>query len=137
MAVDYTRADGQVRLLISDVGAIPVLSDDQIKGYLARWGLAPTDAPTERVGIARAAADALDAIATSEALISKVIRTQDLQTNGAETAAALRAHAKSLRDRADQDEFDDDGTFFGVSEFRPYPSSSTGEATEALSPGWW
>jgi hypothetical protein len=134
MAIDYTRADGQVRLLIADVGAVPVLSDQEIIGYLARWGLLPTDAPTQRSGIARAAADALDAIATSEALISKVIRTQDLQTNGAETAAALRAHAKNLRDRAAADELAEDGTFFDAVEFAPYPPSS-GEAAE--SPVWW
>jgi hypothetical protein len=137
MTIDYTTAAGQVRLLISDTGATPILADDQVAGFLARWALTPTDPATKRAGIGRAAADALDAIATSEALISKVIKTQDLATNGAQTAAALRAQAATLRARADaDDELDDvnDGSFVDVTEFTPYPRRTTAEATEA---GWW
>lgn len=131
MVVDYTAAAGQVRLLLADVGASTILDDDQVAGYLARWGLTPTDLPTLRAGISRAAADALDAIATSEALVSKVIRTQDLQTNGATVADALRKHAATLRDQAATD--DDDASWFGVAEFQPYPAGSS----EAVEPGRW
>ncbi len=138
MAVDYTTAAGQVRLLIADTGATPILSDDQVAGYLARWGLTPTDPATARAGIGRAAADALDAIADSETLVSKVIKTQDLTTNGAQVADALRKHADTLRKRADQDDdLDDvnDNTFFGVAEFQPYPPTGA-EAAEAPAWGW-
>lgn len=50
-----------------------------------------------------AAADVLDAIAVSEALIGKVIRTQDLQTDGTKVAAQLQARARQLREQADAD----------------------------------
>ena len=49
-------------------------------------------------------APALDAIATSEALISKAIRTQVLSTDGPKTADALRKHAATLRAEADRDD---------------------------------
>lgn len=55
-----------------------------------------------------AAADALDAMATSQAIILKKIKTLDLQTDGPAVADALRAHAKQLRDRVD---FEGDGDF--------------------------
>ena len=45
-----------------------------------------------------AAAMALDTIASSEALIQKAISIMGISTNGPATAAALRAHAKSLRE---------------------------------------
>lgn len=84
-----------VRLLIADVdNDRKILDDNQIEGYLTLNG-----------GHARrAAADALDAIAVSEALVSKVIRTQDLQTDGAKLAAELRARADRLRQQADDED---------------------------------
>lgn len=92
--IDYTDPVQQVRLLIADVSTDPakrILADEQLAGYL-----------TINVGsVKRAAADALDAIASSEALVSKVIRTQDLQTDGSKVADALRKHADSLRTQAD------------------------------------
>jgi len=94
VAIDYTSARGQVRLLIADVDEANFLLDDtQIDGYLA----------IEAQRVKRAAARALDAIATSEVLISKKIRTLDLQTDGPAVAAELRAQAKQLRDEDDQD----------------------------------
>ena len=51
-----------------------------------------------------AAADALDSIATQQALIQKKIKLLDLQTDGPALAQALRAHAKALRDRVLADE---------------------------------
>jgi hypothetical protein len=94
VAIDYTTPAGQVRLLISDVDESNFLiDDDQITGYLS----------IEGGRVKRAAARALDAIATSEVLISKKIRTLDLQTDGPAVAAELRAQAKQLRDEDDQD----------------------------------
>jgi hypothetical protein len=60
----------------------------------------------------RAAAQALDTIASNEVLVSKVIRTQDLQTDGSKVAAELRARAKALRDQDDQT--DTDGNPFAM-----------------------
>lgn len=45
------------------------------------------------------AASALDAIATSQALILKKIELLDLKTDGPSLAASLRVHAESLRDQ--------------------------------------
>jgi len=92
---------GLVRLLITDVDEDNLLfSDAQIQAFIT---LEPT--------IKRAAATALEAIATSEALIGKVIRTQDLATDGTKVAAELRARAKDLRQQSDNDDADADGGF--------------------------
>lgn len=97
MAIDYTSTIGQVRLLIADTSeTAPILTDSQISGYLS----------LNADSVRRAAADALDAIASSETLVSKVIKTQDLSTNGPAVAADLRAHADRLRQiAADTDDF--------------------------------
>lgn len=97
--MDFTTPVGQVRLLIADVANNPLeqyLTDDHIAGYLALNG----------DNVRRAAADALDAIASSETLVSKVIRTQDLATDGTKVAADLRAHADRLRTLSDEDDAD-------------------------------
>lgn len=100
---DPTTAVGMVRLLISDVDdAVPVFTDVEIAGFLTLEG------DNTRL----AAAQALDTIASNEVMVSKVIRTQDLQTDGAKVAAELRARAKGLRDQAA--ERDANGDVFGV-----------------------
>src|SRR5690625_7292399 len=97
MAIDYATDIGQVRVLIADVDEDNLLlTDEQIRAYLK----------IARGRIKRAAAQALDAIATSEVLISKKIRTQDLQTDGPAVAAELRAQAKALREQADEEDED-------------------------------
>jgi hypothetical protein len=96
MAIDYAQPLGQVRLLISDVDeANPILDDAQVQGFLA----------INAGHLRRAAADALDAIADSETLVSKVLKTQDLSTDGAKVADSLRAHADRLRSQAEDDDF--------------------------------
>lgn len=95
MAVDTESAVGQVRLLTADLDeANPVLADNLIKGYLS----------LNDDNVHRAAADVLDAIATTEVLLAKKIRTQDLSTDGPAVAAELRAQAARLRARADSSE---------------------------------
>lgn len=61
-----------------------------------------------------AAAAALDTIATSEALLSKKIRTQDLATDGPAVAAELRARAGQLREQSA-----DAGWSVAVTDFDP------------------
>src|SRR5690606_8528201 len=106
----YSDARSLVRLLIADVDpANPILTDAQVDGYLALRGVTT---PTSSVAPSlcyQAAADALVAIAASEVLVSKVIRTQDLSTNGAQVAAELRAQAGVYRQRAQEE--DDDANF--------------------------
>lgn len=72
------------------------LSDNDLKAYIAIAGDGR---------IYGAAANALRAIAINEALVSKVIRTEDLQTDGAKLATELRLQAKAMDDRQ---RYDDD-----------------------------
>lgn len=106
MPIVFTEAAGQLRLLISDVDeANLILSDEMVQGYLAGYGVLGNDPVLPRGPILRAAADALDAIANSEALVSKVMQTVDgLQSDGAKVANALRLRADSLRRQADDEE---------------------------------
>jgi hypothetical protein len=99
-----------VRLLIVDLLAPPgqLFTDDQLTAFLT----------LESANIKRAAADALDAIAVSEALISKKITTQDLSTDGPAVAKALRDQAKALRDQAAVDDDTGDGFVFGIIEYQ-------------------
>ena len=112
----------QVRLLIADTDL-----DTQLFTTLQIQAFLDLNADAVRL----AAADALDTIATSELLVSKVIKTQDLATDGAKVAAELRARAKQLRDQvAATATAAADGFFFdsvdpfggaGVPELSEYP----------------
>jgi hypothetical protein len=118
---------GQVRVLIPDRDpAVLLFSDDEITVFL---GLARgTGGPR----IKRAAASALEAIASNEAMISKVIRTQDLSTDGAKVSDALLKRAAALRDQAadDEDTTADDGGL-GIVDFRdPWTRRADGELAE-------
>ncbi len=101
MAIDYATPLGQVRLLIADVDDTRfVFTDDQVTAFLAM----------NAGQVKLAAAAALDTIATDEALASKVIRTQDLQTDGAKLADSLGKRAAALRQQH-LDEIEDGGAF--------------------------
>lgn len=97
-----------VRLLIADLGPSPTFGDAQIQTFL----------DLEGGHVKRAAAQALDTLASNEALVSKVIKDRNLSTDGAKVADALRKHAQQLRDQAD---VDDDEFAFEIVEFDPYP----------------
>lgn len=125
---DYTTPIGQVRLLIADLAEPPLMDDAMLEGYLGMHDYVPGDIGSiERPGIWRAAADALDAIATSEALTSKKIRTQDLSTDGPAVAAELRKQAATLRGKADQVDAEADSFF----EIIPFCGSRSAEGEEA------
>jgi len=122
---DFTTDIGKVRSLIPDVEqvdftgeAVPeyIFSDAHITAFLM------TADGSGIPRILRAAASGIRAIAVSEGLISKVIKTEDLQTDGAKLASALLGAAKQLDDRADQQEEDDeDMNAFTIVDFQPYP----------------
>jgi hypothetical protein len=82
---------GVVRMLVNDVGAPWIFSDEEIQAFL----------DLEGDNVKLAAAQAIDTNADNEALASKVLRTQDLQTDGAKIADALRKRAAALRAQAD------------------------------------
>lgn len=123
--IDYATPVGKVRLLIADTNpSALILETDQVEGYLVMNGAGKTVATLSQVR--RAAADAMDAIATSEALVGKVMRTADgTTTDGAKLADSLRKQAATLRglaDTADAVEAEDaDGGYVSVTEFHPYP----------------
>lgn len=89
VSIDYSTPLGQVRLLIADTDETnEVLTDSMIAGFL---GLAPS------ANVRLAAAEALDAIAISEALVLKVMTTLDVTTDGASLARVLQGRAAQLR----------------------------------------
>ena len=93
MAITYDLGTdaGKVRLIIADNREDGhVLEDPEVQAFLDLNG----------GSIRLAAADALDTIATNEALVQKVITLLDLRTDGAKTADALRKHAALLRSLA-------------------------------------
>ena len=103
---EVTSDTGKVRLLLNDVDAdTMVFDDDEIQAFL----------DLEGGSVKRAAAQAIDTNATNEALASKVLRTQDLSTDGAKIADAMRKHADRLREQADrEDDESDDGAYFEI-----------------------
>jgi hypothetical protein len=112
---DYSTAIGQVRLLIPDVEQLVdpanplgtgeyLFNDAQIQAFVSMYS----------DNIKRAAAQAKLVLATSEALINKVIRTTDYTTDGAKLGAELRAQAKMLQDEAAQDDALDSADSFLV-----------------------
>lgn len=113
MAIDYTTDRGRVRLLLNDIdeGSF-VFTDDELDALLDLEG-----------GVKLAAAQAIDTNATNLVLASRVLRTQDLSTDGAKVADAMRAHADRLRVQAAED--DGDGFYFGIIE----PSTISPELT--------
>lgn len=101
----------QVRVLIPDTEEAfdgdTLFTDPEIETYLTIAG----------GNVLRAAAYAMIAIGNSEALISKVIRTQDLQTNGAQVADAFRKSAESLMKRADDEDAKNDRGYFEIIDY--------------------
>lgn len=102
---DFTTVVGQIRLLIPDIEqldnlAVPsdpaayIFSDAQIQAFASLYSN----------NVKKAAAQAKLVLATSEALINKVIRTSDYTTDGAKLGAELRAQAKQLQDEATHDD---------------------------------
>lgn len=125
MAIDYTTSLGQVRLLIPDTDDASGLlfTDDQVNAFLSM----------EASVVKRAAAAAIEAVASSEVMVSKVIRSQDLQTDGAKVSDALLKRAAELRRQADED---DPATGFDIVDFRD-PDTLIWSDHELAEPEWW
>jgi hypothetical protein len=99
---DLDTDAGKVRLLIPDTDTSrPVFSNAEIDAFLELEG----------TNVRRAAALALDVIASNETQVLKVIQILDLRTDGAALSKELRARAADLRAQADEALDDDDGGF--------------------------
>jgi hypothetical protein len=119
---DFSSGIGRIRALIPDVEQVDYSGEGTSEymfsdAHLA--GLYAISSGSDPARLYRAAASALRALAVSEGLIQKVIRTEDLQTDGAKLASALLAGAKQLEDRADTTE--DEGEAMIVVDFQPLP----------------
>ena len=88
---DVSTDRGKVRLLIGDTDEsnvnAQVFQDADVDALLT----------LENADVRLAAAQALDSMAASEAMVQKVIRVMDLSTNGAATARVLMERAALLR----------------------------------------
>jgi hypothetical protein len=116
-----TDALRQVRLLIADTNPqLRMFRVDELQDFLDMEG----------GHVKLAAAQALGVIATSEALIGKVIRTQDLATDGAKVAAELRVRAADLRQQVADGEGDDSAGFDTVDFVDPFHRRRGAELSE-------
>lgn len=116
----------QVRVLIPDTEAVfngqTLFTDAEIETYLQ----------IANGNVLRAAAFAMLAVANSEAMISKVITTQDLHTDGSKVADAFRKSADTLLRRADQVDRDNDKNYFQIVDYYGTGWTDHAELTE-----WW
>lgn len=128
MPTDFKTPLGKVRLLTADLSDPPKISDDILGGYLHLYGWDDTNESlaTDQC-VWRSAADALDAMGTSDLLASRKIRTQDLSTDGPAVAASLYKKAAELRLRADEADAAE-SSFFDVVPFGWTPGPEGAEA---------
>lgn len=135
--VDFGSVIGQIRALIPDVEQVDY-SDSGVSEYMFSdahlRGLHTIASGEGSARIYRAAASALRALAVSEGLIQKVIRTEDLQTDGAKLASALLAGAKQLEDRADSAE--EDSEIMMIVDFQPLPQDGFPYSLHGFPAGW-
>lgn len=110
MSVTYNLDNdvGKVRLIIQDgassessIQNAAIYQDDDIQAFLDLEGGARK----------LAAAQALDAMASSEAMVMKRITLLALKTDGPATAAELRKHAQMLRDQYAAGQTEEGGLF--------------------------
>lgn len=134
---DFGTVIGQIRALIPDVEQVDY-SDTGIPEYMfadahlrGLYTIAVGDGVAK---VYRAGASALRALAVSEGLIQKVIRTEDLQTDGAKLAGALLAGAKQLEDQAAS--ADEEGEIMTVVDFQPRPMDGFPYSLHGFPTGW-
>lgn len=98
---DLSATTGKIRLLIPDNQPVGyVFEDAEIEAFYAMEG-----------NVRRAAALALETIASNETMVLKVIKLLDIQTDGAKVADALFERAGRLRSQAEDDEAIDNAGF--------------------------
>jgi hypothetical protein len=110
MSATYTpglAARDDVRLLIGDTDvSAAVFEDEELDALLVLEG----------ANTYRAAAQALDTMASSQVMLLKVVKVMDVTTDGAKVSQELRSRANGLRTRADELEAAEDDGAFDVAE---------------------
>lgn len=118
--MDPATGVGMVRLLIPDRDRQFLLfTDAEIGGFLTLEGSV----------VKRAAAAAIETVASNEAMVGKVIKSQDLSTDGAKVSDALLKRAAELRRQADEDDPDTSGGLDIIDFADPF-TRSVGELSE-------
>ena len=106
---DLSTDTGVMRLLIPDRSATEyVFADAELAAFLTIEG-----------DTRRAAALALETIASDHVLTLKVVRLLDLTTDGAKSGDALLKRAERLRSQADAADMAVDGGLFDIAEMVP------------------
>lgn len=80
--------------------------------------------------VLRAAGHAMIAVGNSEALISKVIQTQDLKTDGSKVQQQWRESGQALFKRADIEDADSASSYFDIIDYQEGWSAERAELTE-------
>lgn len=115
---DPSTSRGKVRLYIPDrIEASAVFNDDEIDAFLGVYSGEPG-------AIYLAAADALEVIATDEALVLKVINSNGISTNGASLANSLLQRSARLREKGEAI-LDDDFCGFDIAENADNPAQAS------------
>jgi hypothetical protein len=114
LATDPTLST--VRLLIADTNAAqPIFQDDEINAFIyitssqaiyassmaVPTGATPPVPGVQVVSVYRAAAAALDSIASNKALLSSIVSILDVKINAAAAAKALHEQAQAWREMED------------------------------------
>lgn len=134
---DFSSTIGRIRALIPDVEQVDYTDEGSPEYMFSDAHLDSLYFTASGDGLARlyrAAASALRALAVSEGLIQKVIRTEDLQTDGAKLASALLSAARALEDRADTAE-EDEGAMMVV-DFQPLPQDGFSYTLHGFPESW-
>lgn len=99
---DVTTDIGKMRAMIPDNNAAAyVFEDEELTAFLA----------VEGDSLKRAAALGLETIASNEALVLKVVKLLDIQTDGAKVSDALLKRATLLRGQAADEDAAQGGAF--------------------------
>lgn len=116
------------RVLIPDTEAVfdgnTLFTDSDIGDYITAG----------RGSVLRGAGFAMIAIGNSEALISKVISTQDLKTDGAKVSDSFRKAGEAMLKRADEEDILDNGFYSNIVDFAYNPWAP--ELTEISNNSW-
>lgn len=127
MALTDEEKVGIIRVLIPDTDAVFGAAEDE---YLFE------DADLTKFLVAaggnavRAAGFAMIAVGNSEALIGKVIKTQDLMTDASKLQDKWRASGEAMLQRADKEEDREDMGYFEIVDFQEGWRAERPELTE-------
>lgn len=128
---DFSTAIGKVRAYIPDVEQIPNPSHPEAEAeYIFADAHLQVFLDNNNGNIRLAAADACEALGTSEAIIGKVLNTEDLKSDAAKLMGQYLARARQLRTAAQTLDPDDSVDGFDIVPYwlpggRPWPEATT------------